>query len=254
MTGEYQERTTSHLETCPKVKVQCPNDQCLVIIPRCQVSTHRLTCDYERVSCKYAEVGCEERPLRKDLKEHEENALLHIQITTEKVLQLTQVLRCAITSFKLTNFQKRKHDRDIYYSTPIYTSRTGYKMCVCVYANGDGNNTHISVFAYLMKGDNDDSLTWPFIGEVVVEILNQLEDNNHHKATVSFPADNVASKRVVDGERAPTGWGWAKFLSHVDLDYQPDKNCQYLLNDTLVFRVSARVNNPHPKPWLVCTA
>ena len=255
VTGEHQERTTSHLETCPQVKVQCPNGECKASIPRCEVSTHRSTCDYESVSCKYAKVGCEGRPLRKELKEHEEDAPLHLQVTTEKVLQLTQVLRCAVTSsftFKLTNFQKRKHDKDVFYSTPFYTSRTGYKMCVRVDANGDGDgeNTHVSVFAYLMKGDNDDSLTWPFTGEVIFEILNQLEDNNHHKATLSFPADNNASKRVADGERAPTGWGWAQLISHTDLDYNLFKSCQYLLNDTLVFRVSVRVN----KPWLVCTA
>ena len=272
MRGEHQERTTSHLQTCPQVKVRCPNDECEASIPRCEVSTHRLTCDYEPVSCKYAEVGCEERPLRKDLKEHEEDAPLHLKVTTEKVLQLTQltqvttekvlqlmqltqVLRCAFT-FKLTNFQKRKHDKDVFYSTPFYTSHTGYKMCACVYANGygNGNNTHVSVYANLMKGDNDDSLTWPFTGEVVVEILNQLEDNNHHKKVYQFLADEDVSKRVlVNIERATNGWGMQKFLSHTELDYQPDKNCQYLLNDTLVFRVSARVNNPHPKPWLVCT-
>ena len=262
VTGEYQERTTSHLETCPKVKVQCPNDLCRASIFRCEVSTHQSTCDYEPVSCKYAEVGCEERPLRKDLKKHEEDAQLHLQVTTEKVLQLTQltqVLRCAITSpftFKLTNFQKHKRDGDDFYSTPFYTTHTGYKMCVSVDAigSGGGKNTHVSVYAYLMEGDNDDFLTWPFTGEVIFEILNQLEDNNHHKTTSSFPANEDVSKRVVNGERAPRGWGRGKFISHADLDYKPVKNCQYLLNDTLVFRVSVRVNNPHPKPWLVCTA
>ena len=71
--GEHQERTTSHLKTCPKIKVPCPNSQCRVSIPHCEVAAHRLTCDYEPMSCKYAEVGCEERPLRKDLKKHEED-------------------------------------------------------------------------------------------------------------------------------------------------------------------------------------
>ena len=59
--GEHQERTTSHLQTCPQVKVRS-NAQCEASIPRCEVSTHRPTCDYEPVSCKYAEVG-----VRRDL-------------------------------------------------------------------------------------------------------------------------------------------------------------------------------------------
>ena len=72
--GEYGERTTSHLETCPMMIVQCANHGCDAVIIHCEVSTHRSICDYEPVSCKYAEVGCGERPLRKDLKKHEENA------------------------------------------------------------------------------------------------------------------------------------------------------------------------------------
>ena len=256
--GEHQERTTSHLVACPQVKVLCPNNRCMVSIPRCEVSTHRYTCDYEPVPCKYAKVGCEGRPLRKDLKEHEEDAPFHLQVTTEKVLQLTQVLRFAVTSpftFKLTNFQKHKHDKDVFYSPPFYTSRTGYKMRVGVYANGNGagNNTHISVFASLMKGDNDEFLTWPFTGEVIIEVLNQLDNNNHHKTTLTYTADNDVSKRVVDGDKAKNGWGWAKFISHADLGYQPDKNCQYLKDDMLVFGITVEVNNPHPKPWLVST-
>ena len=53
-------------------------------------------------------------------------------------------------------------------------------MCLEVYANGiaDGKGTHVSVVACLMKGDNDDSLSWPFTGSVTFELLNQLEDKN----------------------------------------------------------------------------
>ena len=44
----------------------------------------------------------------------------------------------------------------------IYTSYNGYKMCICVDANGwwDFKGTHVSVGAYLMKGDNDDTLVF----------------------------------------------------------------------------------------------
>ena len=110
-----------------------------------------------------------------------------------------------------------------------------------------GKGTHVSVFAYLMKGDNDDSLSWPFTGIVTFELLNQLEDKNHHKNMATFPADNVASQRVVKRERVG-GWGYPRFISHADLDYNASKNTQYLKDDTLVFRVSVQV--PDYKPWL----
>jgi TNF receptor-associated factor 4 len=51
-------------------------------------------------------------------------------------------------------------------------------MCLGVYANGNGQGegTHVSVGAHLMKGENDDHLTWP-LWKVTVKLLNQLEDD-----------------------------------------------------------------------------
>ena len=37
-----------------------------------------------------------------------------------------------------------------------------------------------------MKGEYDDTLAWPFTGDVVVEILNWREHKNHQKYTISF--------------------------------------------------------------------
>ena len=213
--------------------------------------------------CKYTEVGCEEKPLRKDLKTHEEDDQIHLRITTETVLELTKknadleikLLKRTVTSpyiFRLTNYQRHKSDGDNFYSPPFYTSPTGYKMCICVYANGaggDGKGTHVSVYAFLMKGDNDDSLTWPFTGTVKIELLNQLEDTNHHTYTIGpFSAD--FGGRVVKGERGKGG-GMPQFIRHAKLDYNSDKNCQYLKDDTLIFRVTVQVSDY--KPWLECT-
>ena len=44
-------------------------------------------------------------------------------------------------------------------------------------------------------------------------------------------------QRVTEGERAERGWGFAEFISHADL-YKPEKGKEYLLNDTLIFRVT----------------
>ncbi len=45
--------------------------------------------------------------------------------------------------------------------------------------------------------------------------------------------------------------GCTQFLPHSSLCYDPATNPQYLLDDTLYFRVSVKVDNH--KPWLVCT-
>ena len=94
-----------------------------------------------------------------------------VMVLERKITTLESVLKRTTTSpctFRLTNYQKLKKDGDQFNSPPFYTSPTGYKTCISVYANGngDGEGTHVSVYAYLMKGDNDDSLTWPFTGTV----------------------------------------------------------------------------------------
>ncbi len=260
--GEHQERTTTHLDTCPQAKIPCPNSKsCSGLIPRCEVSAHRSTnCQYEPVPCKYAAVGCMETLLRKDIKQHESDNQLHLSTTINQVLKLTKK-NDKLEEFvqatkshqhhnivKLDHFQQHKKASDSFYSDPFYTSPRGYKLCVKIYANsiGDGKGTHVSVFACLMKGNHDDTLTWPFLGTVTFELLNQLEDENHHKLTSNF-IDNERSKRIVEGDRG-VGWGFHEYIPHTRLEHNPTKNCQYLKDDSLIFRVTA--SDPNYKPRL----
>ena len=61
-------------------------------------------------------------------------------------------------------------------------------MYLGVYAY-QGEGTCVSVGAHLMKGENDNHLPWPFTGKLTVELLNQLEDDNHYSKTMIFPPD-----------------------------------------------------------------
>lgn len=63
------------------------------------------------------------------------------------------------------------------YSPPFYTSRTGYKMCLRLYLNGDGmgRGTHVSIFFVIMRGNFDVLLRWPFRQKVTLMLLNQLQ-------------------------------------------------------------------------------
>ncbi len=116
--GEYQERTTTNLDTCLKFTIPCPNSDCRFKIAFYDISTNQKTCEYEPVLCKYTAVGCNEKPTNKKLKKHEENALFHLQVATEKNLELSQKVASLekVTShlrksarghtFKLTNYQQ----------------------------------------------------------------------------------------------------------------------------------------------------
>ena len=116
---------------------------------------------------------------------------------------------------------------------------------IYIYPNGysSGEGTHVSVYLPILKGNNDDKMSWPFIGTVRVDILNQLEDRNHKVAILTFKEEHNA--------RVGSNWGWAKFIPHSLLSYDPVNNTQYLKDDTLYFRVSVEVEGH--KPWLECT-
>ena len=277
-TGRYRDITTTHLDTCPQLKT-CSNNGCNVKVSQkyFNILDHWSECQFEKVPCKYASIGCKEEPLRKDLERHENDTTLHLPLAIETVCkqqeeieelreevkavkeeQKIDVIGDTVDScvFKFPEFDQHYHHDKEWYSPPFYTHPGGYKMCINVEANGDddGRDTYVSVYAYLMKGKNDDNLPWPFTGEVTITLLNQLEDENHHTDTVSFPENSVwTNERVVNHERAPEGCGWDEFISHDELDFDAENNRQYLKDDCLFFKIEVEAAQP-VKPWLTCTA
>ena len=241
------------------VEVPCPNHGCKIHLIRHNFSKHRQECMFEKVPCKYSIIGCKEEVLRKDLAEHEGDTQQHLQLAVDTVLQQqikTRNLQAQSKEmpvvYKFTNFNQHKTADNEMYSPAFYTSPKGYKMCIGVYANGDGDgkNTHVSVFAYLMKGENDDYLPWPFTGKVTVELLNQLEDKNHLSETIKFISDDDSSQRVVDEESSNFGWGRPMYISHSDLNHKAVMNCQYLKDDRLHFKISVDAKSSST-PWLI---
>ena len=258
--GEYKERITTHLRECPMKKVPCPKRQCKINIVRRNLSKHRQECLFEEVPCKYAIIGCKEEVIRKDVGEHEGDSQQHLQLAIDTVRQQQITIRDQETiialsrempmKYKFTNYDHHKTVNDTIYSPAFYTSPGGYKMCIGVYANGnvEGKGTHVSVFAYLMKGENDDHLPWPFTGKVTIKLLNQLENTNHHSRCITFfPIDSI--QQVENEERSSTGWGHRCYISHSYLGYNAAKNCQYLKDDCLYFRISVDTKSSS-KPWL----
>jgi len=166
------------------------------------------------------------------------NDCLHFQIVAVESLSEPGVLPTELT---VTNFEQHKLNSDNWFSPSFYTHPQGYKMCLAVYANGDdkGKGTHVSVFAFLMRGKFDDHLKWPFRAHVTVAMLNRLEDNYHTTQTIRFSetTNSRAISRVTEDERAQKGYGYHTFVAHTELNYNPAKNCQYLKYDCLRFRI-----------------
>ena len=350
VSGEYEERTTTHLEKCPFMKIPCSNDGCSCLVARYVLASHREECEFEMVPCKYAKIGCVVEVPRRDLNKHEEDRQQHLEFAIDAVPELHATLRslnsvevpklehqmfkhhttletleselfrindrvaeqleemvkkqenmlaqlqgiitaqskeitelkvkleaqtCDGTSsigfpesysrtavahtipiatqtylnaFKFTKYAEHKSNNDHVYSPPFYSSLGGYKLCIKVHANGigEGKGTHLSVYVYLMHGDNDDHLPWPFTGTVEIQLLNQLKDCYHHSKSIDFGKPG-RGKRVEDGDRAITGYGQKKYILQSSLDYQAFQ--QYLKDDCLYFRMSVKCKST-PKPWL----
>ena len=140
----------------------------------------------------------------------------------------------------MPQFSQHKSDDHKWFSQPFYSRPGGYKLCLCVSANGfgDGKGTHISASVYLMKGKNDHQLQWPFEHDVTFGILNWERDENHVIHTISFKTASIKDKQKVTSlEKAERGWGLLQFLPHSSLSDGAVKDTQYLHNDCLCLRV-----------------
>ena len=268
-TTKQKEKLQQHLMTCDSHTFRCPNG-CGAAPSRKNLDQHLEECPEQLVRCKLSMLGCDAVLPRKAIEHHvatsaehsTEFFLQHVVKLTDLVSQLCAksgvsnplVQKMWLTNnvlrkepippwvIKMEGFQQKKGKNVVWFSDPVYSHFGGYKMCLKVYANRGvyGQGTHVSVYIYLMQGDNDINLKWPFKGTIKVSLLNQLEDGQHHTKEPWSLSDDVpkeCNRRVTEGERGKEGWGYDQFISHQDLIYNVGKNCQYLKDNTLFFRV-----------------
>ena len=144
--------------------------------------------------------------------------------------------------FTISEYSKRKQFNNQYCSPPFTTSPQGYTLCLKMYANGDGSGkgSHLSIFGFIMKGQHDDHLQWPFTGTIIIELLNWLEDKKHYKRTLTIDT-NDKFNRVTEGKYGDN-IGYPLFISHSSLT-SSTTNTQYLYQDCIRVRVQVIANN-----------
>ncbi len=250
--GTYASIMVEHDKVCKKKMVACPNQGsgCPLSVERGKTKQHVSVCEFTEVACAYESLGCGVRMMRKDVEKHKREAReKHLDLALDTVSsreeQHKTLLEGVVFVFKLPGYASKKEEDERFYSTPFYTHSGGYKFSIRVDANGngDGDGTHVSVFTEISEGRYDDQLPWPFKGSVTYQLLNQLADDRHHHIVNIFT--DTADMQVGSCS------GCQQFLPHSSLCHDPATNVQYLLDDTLYFRVSVKVDNH--KPWLVCT-
>ena len=140
--------------------------------------------------------------------------------------------------FTITQFSHHIRLKNAYFSPPFYTSAYGYKMCLKVYAAGN-EGTHVAIYGYLMKGEYDDFLSWPFCADIVIDILNWNGDHNHHRKVLSFDdsSPDNARARVYDDGLAPQGYGNSEVIPISTLFPRYASNTEYLEDNCMRIRV-----------------
>lgn len=139
--------------------------------------------------------------------------------------------------FTMDDFEqhKQRSPDDSWFSPHFWTHPQGYKVCLCIIANGEGpaHGHYTSVLIHMMRGEFDDQLKWPFRGIITVQLLDQEGGEDHWSQEVHITKrtpDEVAD-RVMNGERTEKGWGLFQYIPHARL--LP----KYLKNDRLCFQI-----------------
>ena len=229
----YEDVTTNHWPMCAKYLVPCPNG-CGETFQHQIVESHTDNeCPLTVIECDFKHVGCEMKLPRKDMSAHlkeniishmslhvasfkllkEENEQLKKQVTRlEQDVQILKTESVPINvDFVMPNVDKYKENNDTWTSPPFYTHPHGYKMCLQVLANGhgDGKGTHVSAYIYLLQGEYDSILTWPFEGTLKIAV-------DGITTGVTFTG-NHNFKRVTESWISSEGLGCPKLLPHSDL-------------------------------------
>ena len=178
---------------------------------------------------RISKVACE---TSKQLDKHHEGELWSQISSNGYWLYVVPVI---LEVFNLSEIIKNKQE---WHSDPFFAFEGGYKIYLKVYPAGNksGEDGHISVGLVLMKGPYDDDLEqsghFPLRGTFTIELLNQLNDKNHHSRNVTFDDANDFTNRVAEGDRHPIGLEIVKFIFHKNMLHGG-----YLKTDNIYFRV-----------------
>ena len=131
-------------------------------------------------------------------------------------------------------YEQLKAENGRWYSQVLYTNLGGYSFRIAFFPNGhpnvDDRGTHVSVCYKPIVGNYDAQLKWPVTVTVSIQLLNQHADKDHVTREISWKYN----KKDTTGT---TIWIYDKFISHKKLDWNAEKETQYLKNNCLQFKV-----------------
>ena len=240
LIGKYDFISGKHLEKCPDLVIDCPNNCCHVKVKRSKMSEHKQVCPKEVIECRHAAIGCPVKRKREEMDEHLNTATEeHLERATKKIKALEEKQNICPFVVKLEKFSDHKASGGQWQSPGFYTSPGGYRLHLVVLPNGLGNSKDQYVTCYIVvtRGENSSLLEWPFRGRIKLELLNQRCDSFH----LSSEGQIHSSKGLVF---------FPNFVSHSNVNPNGSCSTQYIKDDSLFFRITVSVTSA-TKSWLV---
>ena len=144
--------------------------------------------------------------------------------------------------FSVPDFSEQKKQNEIWTSPAFYTHKLGYRMCLKVFPNGTegGWRGYVSIVTCIMHGRFDPELHWPFRGNIEIEILNQVRDQDHCCGVITYTKETPEThcSRPIRHE-CSVGNGIPLFIAHESLGPDSKGKTIYVHNNILRIRVSA---------------
>ena len=150
---------------------------------------------------------------------------------------------CNSFTWKINSYgealRKAKSGKEIFLKSSTFYI-CGYKCKLKLFPNGlaEGENTHLSFFLILMKGEYDAMLTWPFHKKVTMMLIDQQEKaKDRENIAMSFITTGFPESfgRPVNDENI--GNGYRQFVSHEKLQER-----RYIVDDTMFIQI--RISSP----------
>ena len=260
-----------HKDVCPLTKVECPFHciGCAELVARKDMKQHNKEQFYDHLFITNNELFKLQNEVEAGVNNTERNTAekldeieMELNIAQKQLDGLFGIWNVRINAMaatkgsgevapvilKLANFSgsgssvlRRRVSERACYSTPFFTHETGYKMFLKFTTLSVVRHVYYSVTLHLMKGPNDDHLSWPLKGKFEVVLLNQISDCAHRKTIVIYDSNTPVGKASrVTGNLVATfrteGWGNMEFITHHDL-HNVSSTCQFLKNDCLFFQI-----------------
>lgn len=234
-----------HLNQCEYSEVQCRNEKCEVIVQR----QHRIR--HEQLECGAVPLLQRDK-LKKvfnsELESIKSKVTNQLHQKDREIKEMREkIARCRESEENsstvpviriLRKFSRMKEKNKECMLEPFYTHENGYKVGICVVPNGysEAKDTHVSLFTFLEKGENDDYLPWPFHGNITVQLLDHSSNFAHRQATIRYNDFHPGYSNRNHLGITFGGQGKYHLVSHASLS--DDKHVQFLRDDCLHIRIS----------------